>query len=160
MTLDAVNLCEMTRNDRHTVRALFLLGANDGVLPAAENRGGVLRNEDREALERQQIFLAPHGMEQFHLEIQNLYAALAQPTEKLTVSYPFRTERARRSGHRSSSGASRVCCRRSASKQRALTRNIACQQSRRRSSMRASISAARCGSILKDRATRSVRLPR
>ena len=27
-------------------------------------------------------------MEQFHLEIQNLYAALAQPTEKLTVSYP------------------------------------------------------------------------
>ena len=42
VTLDAVNLCEMTRNDRHTVRALFLLGANDGVLPAAENRGGVL----------------------------------------------------------------------------------------------------------------------
>ena len=88
VTLDAVNLCEMTRNDRHTVRALFLLGANDGVLPAAENRGGVLRDEDREVLERQQIFLAPHGMEQFHLEIQNLYAALAQPTEKLTVSYP------------------------------------------------------------------------
>ena len=25
VTLDAVNLCEMTRNDRHTVRALFLL---------------------------------------------------------------------------------------------------------------------------------------
>ena len=48
----------------------------------------MLRDEDREALERQQIFLAPHGMEQFHLEIQNLYAALAQPTEKLTVSYP------------------------------------------------------------------------
>ena len=88
VTLDAVNLCEMTRNDRHTVRALFLLGANDGVLPAAENRGGVLRDEDRAALEQHEIFLAPHGMEQFHLEIQNLYAALAQPTEKLTVSYP------------------------------------------------------------------------
>lgn len=89
VTLDAVNLCEMTRNDRHTVRALFLLGANDGVLPAAENRGGVLRDEDRVALEQHEIFLAPHGMEQFHLEIQNLYAALAQPTEKLTVSYPI-----------------------------------------------------------------------
>ena len=88
VTLDAVNLCEMTRNDRHTVRALFLLGANDGVLPAAETGGGVLRDEDREALEQRDIFLAPHGMEQFHLEIQNLYAALAQPTEKLTVSYP------------------------------------------------------------------------
>ena len=30
VTLDAVNLCEMTRNDRHTVRALFLLGACGG----------------------------------------------------------------------------------------------------------------------------------
>ena len=88
VTLDAVNLCEMTRNDRHTVRALFLLGANDGVLPAVGTGGGVLRDEDREALEQRQIFLAPHGMAQFHLEIQNLYAALAQPTEKLTVSYP------------------------------------------------------------------------
>ena len=88
VTLDAVNVCEMTRNDRHTVRALFLLGANDGVLPAAETGGGVLRDEDREALEQRDIFLAPHGMEQFHLEIQNLYAALAQPTEKLTISYP------------------------------------------------------------------------
>ena len=88
VTLDAVNLCEMTRNDRHTVRALFLLGANDGVLPATETEGGVLRDEDREALEQRDIFLAPHGMEQFHLEIQNLYAALAQPTEKLTLSYP------------------------------------------------------------------------
>ena len=88
VTLDAVNLCEMTRNDRHTVRALFLLGANDGVLPAAETGGGVLRDEDREALEQREIFLAPHGMEQFRLEIQNLYASLAQPTEKLTLSYP------------------------------------------------------------------------
>ena len=88
VTLDAVNVCEMTRNDRHTVRVLFLLGANDGVLPAAETGGGVLRDEDREALEQRDIFLAPHGMEQFHLEIQNLYAALAQPTEKLTISYP------------------------------------------------------------------------
>ena len=88
VTLDAVNLCEMTRNDRHTVRALFLLGANDGVLPAVSSGGGVLREEDREALEQREILLAPHGMEQFRLEIQNLYAALAQPTEKLTVSYP------------------------------------------------------------------------
>ena len=88
VTLDAVNVCEMTRNDRHTVRALFLLGANDGVLPAAETGGGVLRDEERELLEQREIYLAPHGMAQFHLEIQNLYAALAQPTEKLTVSYP------------------------------------------------------------------------
>ena len=86
--LDRVNLSEMTRNDRHTVKALFILGANDGVLPAVENSSGVLREEDRLALEERDIRLAPYGMAVFHLEIQNLYAALAQPTERLYVSYP------------------------------------------------------------------------
>lgn len=86
--LDRVNFSEMTRNDRHTVRALFLLGANDGVLPAVEAGGGVLREEERMALEARDICLAPYGMATFHLELQNLYAALAQPTQKLFVSYP------------------------------------------------------------------------
>ena len=87
--LDRVSLTEMTRNDRHTVRALFLLGANDGVLPAVETGGGVLREEDRLALEERGVRLAPHGMAAFHLELQNLYAALAQPTQRLYVSYPL-----------------------------------------------------------------------
>ena len=86
--LDRVSFSEMTRNDRHTVRALFILGANDGVLPAVDSGGGVLREEDRMALEQRDIRLAPYGMAVFHLELQNLYAALAQPTEKLYVSYP------------------------------------------------------------------------
>ena len=88
VTLDAVNVSEMTRNDRHAVRALFLLGANDGILPSVAGTGGVLQDEDRVLLEQQEIFLAPYGMAQFRLEMQNLYAALAQPTEKLFVSYP------------------------------------------------------------------------
>ena len=89
VTLDAVNGSEITRNDRHTVRALFLLGANDGVLPSVASGGGVLRDEDRLALEQREVYLSPCGMAQFHLEMQNLYAALAQPTEKLYVSYPI-----------------------------------------------------------------------
>lgn len=89
VTLDAVNVSEMTRNDRHTVRALFLLGANDGVLPNVTSSGGVLREEERAALEAREIYLAPCGMAQFRLEMQNLYAALAQPTEKLLISYPI-----------------------------------------------------------------------
>lgn len=86
--LDRVNLSEMTRNDRHTVRALMILGANDGVLPSVENGGGILREEERLALEERDIVLSPHGLSVLHLEFQNLYAALAQPTERLYVSYP------------------------------------------------------------------------
>ena len=88
VSLDRVSCAELTRNDRHAVRVLFLMGANDSVLPAVGGGGGILRDEDRAALEALDIRLAPYGLAQFRLEIQNLYAALAQPTDRLYVSYP------------------------------------------------------------------------
>ena len=88
VSLDQVSVSGIERNDRHTVRYLFLLGANDHVLPGAGQGGGVLNEDDREELVLQGIQLAPSGMEQMGIALQNLYAALAQPTEGLTVSYP------------------------------------------------------------------------
>lgn len=87
--LDQVSASEITRNDRHTTKYLFFLGVNDHVLPAVAQSGGVLNDDDREALAQRGIRLAPTGMDQFNVELQHLYAALAQPTEGLTVSYPI-----------------------------------------------------------------------
>ena len=87
VSLDQVSVTEITRNDRHTDRYLFLLGANDHVLPAVGQSGGILNDDDREELALRGIRLAPSGMEQMSIELQNLYAALAQPTEELVVSY-------------------------------------------------------------------------
>ncbi len=88
VSLDQVSVAEITRNDRHTVRRLFLLGANDHVLPSVSQGGGILNDDDRDELAQRGIVLAPSGMEQMGIELQNLYAALAQPTEGLVVSYP------------------------------------------------------------------------
>ncbi len=88
VSLDQVSVSEITRNDRHTVKYLFLLGANDHVLPDPGQSGGLLNEDDRLALALRGIELAPSGMERMGVELQNLYAALAQPTEGLTVSYP------------------------------------------------------------------------
>lgn len=88
VTLDAVKCNILSRNDRHTVKALFVIGANDGVIPSADPVGGALKEEDRVALEEKGISLAPHGMAELQLEMQNLYAALAQPCERLYISYP------------------------------------------------------------------------
>lgn len=66
----------------------FLLGANDHVIPASGQTGGLLNEADRQALALCGIELAPSGMEQMGVELQNLYAALAQPECGLTVSYP------------------------------------------------------------------------
>lgn len=88
VTMDQVSVSEVTRNDRHTFKHLFLLGTNDHVLPDPGQNGGILSEDDREALALNGIKLAPSGMDRMGLELQNLYAALAQATEGLLVSYP------------------------------------------------------------------------
>lgn len=88
VALDQVSVSEITRNDRHTTQYLFLLGANDHVLPDPGQSGGILNEGDREELAQRGIQLSPTGMEHMSIELQNLYAALAQPTRGLTVSYP------------------------------------------------------------------------
>lgn len=88
VSLDQVQATQITRNDRHRVKVLFLMGANDHVLPAVQTSTGLLTREDREQLRETGIDLAPSGMELFHIELQNLYAALAQPTDRLWVTWP------------------------------------------------------------------------
>ena len=88
VSLDQVTAHEITRNDRHTTKYLFLLGANDHVLPDPGQGGGILNEDDREELAQHGIELAPTGMERMGMELQNLYAALAQPRSGLVVSYP------------------------------------------------------------------------
>ena len=88
VSLDQVSVSEITRNDRHTTKYLFLLGVNDHVIPDAGQSGGILTDDDREELTLLGVELAPGGMERIGIELQNLYAALTQPTEGITVSYP------------------------------------------------------------------------
>ena len=86
-TLDQVKVSDITRNDRHPVRCLFLLGANDGVLPQVEHGGGVLDEEARELLQQRKILLSDATFDALDNELQNIYACLAQPTERLRISY-------------------------------------------------------------------------
>ena len=88
VSLDQVSVSEITRNDRHTDKYLFLLGTNDHVLPDPGQSGGILNDDDRDELAQRGIELAPTGMDRMSIELQNLYAALAQPTDGLMVSYP------------------------------------------------------------------------
>ncbi len=88
VSLDQVQIAQLTRNDRHQVKCLFLMGANDHVLPAVQGETGLLSREDREQLRLLGVELAPSGMDLFHMELENLYAALAQPTDRLVVTWP------------------------------------------------------------------------
>ena len=86
-TLDQVKVSEITRNDRHHVKCLFLLGANDHLLPSLDNGGGLLDDADRQALQQREILLSDAGVDPLDQELEYIYAALAQPSEKLYVSW-------------------------------------------------------------------------
>ena len=87
-TLDQVNFCDLTRNERRSGKVLFLLGANDTVLPGDGGAEGLLSASLRTALLTSGIELAPEGLSRVQLLLQNIYAAVAQPEKRLYVSYP------------------------------------------------------------------------
>ncbi|MBQ0037221.1 MAG: PD-(D/E)XK nuclease family protein [Clostridiales bacterium] len=87
-TLDQVKVSELSRNDRHTVKYLFLLGCNDHLLPQVTTGGGILDDEAREALQQREIMLADATFDTLDNEMQNIYACLAQATEGLQISWP------------------------------------------------------------------------
>ncbi len=87
-TLDQVKVSEITRNDRHRVKYLFLLGANDHVLPTVTTGNGILDDEERVALQQRDILLSDATFDPLDQELQNIYACLVQPTQQLWVSWP------------------------------------------------------------------------
>ena len=87
-TLDQVKISEITRNDRHSVKHLFLLGANDHVLPTVSSQQGILDSADREVLQQREIRLSDASFDELDNELQNIYACLAQATDFIQISYP------------------------------------------------------------------------
>lgn len=87
-TLDQVKISEMTRPDRRRVRALFLLGCNDHLLPRVGEQSGILDRADRAFLQEHDLPLADASFDELDNELQNIYSALARPTELLHISYP------------------------------------------------------------------------
>lgn len=90
--LDQVMVGSMDRSRNPEVRVLFLLGANEGVLPARPDSAGVLDAEERELLEKAGVALAPKGKAQTFEEQFFIYTALTRATEKLVVCYPLTDE--------------------------------------------------------------------
>lgn len=90
--LDQVLVGSLDRSRNPEVRVLFLIGANEGVLPARPDSAGVLDAEEREQLEKAGVTLAPKGKAQTFEEQFFIYTALTRSTEKLVVCYPLTDE--------------------------------------------------------------------
>lgn len=84
---DEVIMGDVDRSRSHKVRAVFILGLNDGSFPSIHKEEGFLDDKDRQALKKEKIELAKGNLEQLYYEQFNIYKALSVAEEKLYLSY-------------------------------------------------------------------------
>lgn len=86
---DRVVVGDMERTRLKDVRALFLLGVNEGNIPKSLTGGGILSQMEREFLEEQELpaALAPTAKDQVYLQKFYLYYVLTKPSQMLCLSW-------------------------------------------------------------------------
>jgi len=87
--LDQVVVGSLDRSRSPQVRAAFLLGINDGVLPARLSEQGIFTESERERLQSSGLPLAPGVRRRVFDEQFIVYQALTRAAEQLVISYPM-----------------------------------------------------------------------
>jgi ATP-dependent helicase/nuclease subunit B len=90
--IDQVLVASLERSRFSNIKCTFIIGANDGVIPAKPKDDGVLSESDRDVLAGQGIKLAPGSRELLLDENFLIYGALTSASQKVYVSYPLADE--------------------------------------------------------------------
>ncbi|WP_160646161.1 helicase-exonuclease AddAB subunit AddB [Chengkuizengella marina] len=91
-SLDQVLIGSMERTRSSDIKYCFLVGVNDGVLPATMKGDGVLTEHEREYLLETGIELAPNSKKKLMEEQFLIYTTLTTSNDKLWISYPMSDE--------------------------------------------------------------------
>ncbi|SHH90742.1 helicase-exonuclease AddAB subunit AddB [Clostridium grantii] len=86
-TLDVVTVGSIDRIRSHSIKALFVLGVNDGVFPAVMKEDGVFNDGDREKLRNFDINLSEDSKAKTFGEQFLVYTTLTLPLNYLNLSY-------------------------------------------------------------------------
>ncbi|MHB1314858.1 MAG: PD-(D/E)XK nuclease family protein [Christensenellales bacterium] len=89
-TIDQVSVGDVSRSKARRIKALFVLGCNEGSLPSSPPEG-LLSVEDMEALENAGLNMGHGGRERSARENLNIYRVLTKPREFLQLSYALTT---------------------------------------------------------------------
>ncbi|NTU33631.1 helicase-exonuclease AddAB subunit AddB [Brevibacillus sp. HB1.1] len=84
--LDQVLIGAMERSRQPDVKALFLLGVNEGIIPLRPKEEGILDEAERERLAEMGMSLAPSAKQRLMAEPYLLYQAMTRPSERLILS--------------------------------------------------------------------------
>lgn len=90
--IDQVLIASLERSRFSNIKCTFIIGANDGVIPARPNEEGVFSEQDREALGEGGLRLAPGSRETLLDENFLVYGALTSASQAIYISYPLANE--------------------------------------------------------------------
>jgi len=93
--LDQVLIGSVDRSRNPALKAIFLLGVNDGVLPARHIEQRLLTEEERDFLGKLDVALAPAGNQLLFSEQFLSYYALTRASEYFWISYPLSDDEGR-----------------------------------------------------------------
>lgn len=93
--IDQVLIAHFDRSRLTDMKCIFIIGANDGVIPSRKSADGVLSEQDRELLHHFSVHVAPTSRQQLLDEPFAIYMALASPKERLYITYPLADEEGR-----------------------------------------------------------------
>lgn len=90
--LDQVLVGQMDRSRFTHIRAVFILGANDGILPAKPEEDGLMTEDERSVLTEMGLHLAPSSHEQLAIEQFMIYSSVSSASDQLWLSYALADE--------------------------------------------------------------------
>lgn len=88
-SLDQVMVGSIERSKSHQIKALYIMGVNDGVFPAASGKEGILLDSERESLAAMGVEIAPTTKARAFEEKYLIYKSLTIPSQYLKISYPI-----------------------------------------------------------------------
>lgn len=90
--LDQVLIGSVDRSRNPALKAVFVLGVNEGILPARYFDQRLINDEERQILSKLNLTLAPTGSQLLFSEQFIIYNALTRASDYLWVSYPLSDE--------------------------------------------------------------------
>lgn len=85
--IDNVIIGTLERTRLPKIKALFVMGVNEGVIPSPGGAEGILSDDEREILDTNGIFLAHDGTRRAFEENYLIYTAITKAEDYLTLTY-------------------------------------------------------------------------
>lgn len=90
--IDEVTISTVEYSRFDNMKAIFIIGVNDGVFPIRIDNEGLLSDAERECFEEINYELSPSSKSKLLQEAFLIYRAMTSPTTRLTITYPTADE--------------------------------------------------------------------